>query len=90
MAQEYLGRRLTPAEFSFLLKDTGVIVHDGDDEDDNAVNTHLDFPRVDVVELAEAIWDRYEIPLIELLAPPCNHNDPAQQELFDFDDPLSF
>ena len=41
-------------------------------------------------ELAEAIWDRYEIPLIELLAPPCNHNDPAQQDLFDFDDPLCF
>ena len=41
-------------------------------------------------ELAETIWERYEIPLIELLAPPGNHNDPAQQELFDFDDPLSF
>jgi len=41
-------------------------------------------------ELAEAIWDRYEIPLIGLLAPPCNDQDPAQPELFDFDDPLSF
>ncbi len=41
-------------------------------------------------ELAEAIWDRYEIPLIDLLAPPCNDKDPAQQELFDFDDPLCF
>jgi len=41
-------------------------------------------------ELAEAIWERYQTPLIELLAPPCNHNDPAQPELFDFDDPLSF
>ena len=41
-------------------------------------------------ELAEAIWDRYEIPLIELLAAPCNPNDPAQPELFDFDDPLCF
>ena len=41
-------------------------------------------------ELAETIWNRYEIPLIELLAPPCNDHDPAQPELFDFDDPLSF
>jgi hypothetical protein len=41
-------------------------------------------------ELAETIWDRYEIPLIGLLAPPCNDKDPAQPELFDFDDPLSF
>ena len=41
-------------------------------------------------ELAEAIWERYEIPLIGLLAPPCNDQDPAQPELFDFDDPLSF
>jgi len=41
-------------------------------------------------ELADTIWDRYEIPLIELLAPRCNNHDPAQPELFDFDDPLSF
>ncbi len=41
-------------------------------------------------ELAEAIWDRYQMPLIERLAPPCHDKDPAQQELFDFDDPLSF
>ena len=41
-------------------------------------------------ELAEAIWGRYEIPLIGLLAPPGNDKDPAQPELFDFDDPLCF
>ena len=41
-------------------------------------------------ELAEAIWDRYESPLIELLTPPGNDKDPAQPELFDFDDPLCF
>ena len=39
-----------------LLKDTGITIHDGDDEDDNVVNTGLDFTRVDVVALAEAIW----------------------------------
>jgi len=41
-------------------------------------------------ELAETIWDRYEIRLIELLAPNRDDYDPAQPELFDFDDPLSF
>jgi len=41
-------------------------------------------------QVSTAIHNRYEIPLIELLASPCNQNDPAQQALFDFDDPLSF
>ena len=41
-------------------------------------------------QLAETIWNRYEIPLIELLVPEYNDNDPSQPELFDFDDPLSF
>jgi subtilisin family serine protease len=35
IAEQYLGRRLSLAEFRGLLAATGVIVNDGDDEDDN-------------------------------------------------------
>jgi len=55
LAVQELGRRLTSAEFGSLLAETGVMVNDGDDEDDNVTNTGLDFPRVDVFALAEAI-----------------------------------
>jgi hypothetical protein len=41
-------------------------------------------------DLAEAIWKRYEIPLIELLAPEIEPQNTAQPDLFDFDDPLPF
>ena len=40
-------------------------------------------------DLAEAIWNRYEIPLVELLAPELDP-DAAQPDLFDFNDPLPF
>ena len=41
-------------------------------------------------DLAEAIWNRYEIPLIELLAPDLDRGTGAQPDLFDFDDPRPF
>ena len=40
-------------------------------------------------DLTEAIWNRYEIPLVELLAPELDP-DAAQPDLFDFNDPLPF
>ena len=55
LADQVLGRRLTPAEFTQMLSDTAVTINDGDDEDDNVVNTGLDFERVDVLALGEAI-----------------------------------
>lgn len=55
LAQREWGRRLTPTEFSSLLTDTGVVINDGDDEDDNVSNTGLDFSRVDLLALAEEI-----------------------------------
>jgi hypothetical protein len=55
LSQRELGRRLSMAEISNLLRTTGVVIHDGDDEDDNVTPTNLDFPRVDVFALAEAI-----------------------------------
>ncbi|NJK66383.1 MAG: hypothetical protein HC941_07485 [Microcoleus sp. SU_5_3] len=55
LAQKELGRRLTPTEFANLLKQTGVTINDGDDEDGNVTNTSLDFKRVDVLALAGGI-----------------------------------
>jgi hypothetical protein len=55
LAQRELGRRLTPPEFKGLLRSTGAAITDGDDEDDNVVHTALQFPRVDVLEMAKAI-----------------------------------
>lgn len=55
LAQQELGRRLTFNEFRDLLQSTGVTINDGDDEDDNVTNTGLDYKRVDVLALGEAI-----------------------------------
>lgn len=56
LATEHLGRRFSMAEFRDLLATTSVVIHDGDDEDDNVFNTNLDYKRVDVMELGSAIW----------------------------------
>ncbi|MGK7956590.1 MAG: S8 family serine peptidase [Crocosphaera sp.] len=56
LAMQELGRKLTPTEFADLLRDTGVTITDGDDEDDNVINTGLDFKRVDVHALGKAIY----------------------------------
>jgi len=43
-----------------------------------------------LTELADALWNRYEIPLSELLAPELEQNDPLEPDLFDFDDSIPF
>jgi len=55
LAESFLGRRLTVSEFASLVEATGAVINDGDDEDDNVTNTGLDFRRVDMLALAEAI-----------------------------------
>ncbi|MEG4307513.1 S8 family serine peptidase, partial [Microcoleus sp. D3_18a_C4] len=57
LAQQELGRRLTPTEFANLLKQTGVTINDGDDEEgnDNVKHTGLNFKRVDVLALGQGI-----------------------------------
>ena len=55
LAEQTIDRRLTPEEFQNLLSTTGVTINDGDDEDDNVVNTGLNFKRVDMMALGEAI-----------------------------------
>lgn len=41
-------------------------------------------------DLRDAIWNCYELPLIDLLQSELNQNDPSQSDLFDFDDPIPF
>jgi len=41
-------------------------------------------------DLAEAIWNRYEVELIEHLRNDRVYADTSQLDLFDFDDPLPF
>ena len=41
-------------------------------------------------DLADTIWDRYELVLIEQLRGDLDPHDSAQLDLFDFDDPLNF
>ncbi|XZN92083.1 MAG: SBBP repeat-containing protein [Microcoleus sp.] len=55
LAQQKLGRRLTQTEFAQLLKSTGVTINDGDNESDNVFNTGINFKRVDVLALGQAI-----------------------------------
>ena len=43
-----------------------------------------------LTDLADALWNRYEIPLFQLLAPELDQNDDSQLDLFDFDDPIPF
>jgi predicted phage tail protein len=55
IATEYLGRRLTVLEFNSLVADTGHGLVDGDDEDDNVMNTGLAYRRLDIAALAAGI-----------------------------------
>lgn len=55
LAVQELGRRLTPDEFRSLIKSTGDVIKDGDDEDDNVNNTGLEFRRANMLNLGDAI-----------------------------------
>ena len=55
LAQRELGRRLSFDEIRSLLKSTGDTINDGDDERDSVANTGLNFKRIDMMALAEAI-----------------------------------
>jgi len=76
LAHEHLGRRLTVNEFAALLQDTTVHINDGDDENDNVTNTGLDFPRVDMLALGEAILAMRGDPLVAWDPNPTNGSTP--------------
>ncbi|RDE49091.1 MAG: tandem-95 repeat protein, partial [Candidatus Accumulibacter meliphilus] len=52
IARQTLGRGLTTGEFATLLRETGTLINDGDDEVDNVANTDRDFARMDFLQLA--------------------------------------
>jgi hypothetical protein len=41
-------------------------------------------------DLADAIWNRYEVALIEQLRSERDYGDTSQLDLFDVDDPIPF
>lgn len=55
LANQTIGRSLTPSEFETLLLQSGVTVFDGDDEDNSLAATNTNYQRVDVLALGEAI-----------------------------------
>jgi hypothetical protein len=57
LAAQYLGHSLTGAEFRQLALATGVEIQDGDNEDDNVINTGASFRRLDLWALANRIWE---------------------------------
>jgi hypothetical protein len=55
MSVAAIGRRLSLAEFKTLLASSSNWLVDGDDENDNVINTGVSFPRVNALRLAERI-----------------------------------
>lgn len=55
LAMQTLGRKLTPAEFEQMLKETGDTIFDADTQDDNVKNTNTSYKRANMFALAEAI-----------------------------------
>jgi Ca2+-binding RTX toxin-like protein/protocatechuate 3,4-dioxygenase beta subunit len=55
IAQTNLGRKLTLTEFDSLLSTTSDLIIDGDNENDNVINTGATYPRINVLSLANGI-----------------------------------
>ena len=43
-----------------------------------------------LTDISAAVWRHYETPMRDLLAREPERRDPAQQDLFGFDDPIDF
>jgi hypothetical protein len=56
IAQATLGRQLNVSEFRTLLANTSDLIVDGDDENDNIINTGATFPRLNIFRLADRIF----------------------------------
>ena len=55
MADDLLGRRLTPDEFETMLMSSATTIFDGDDERDNVASLDTPLPRGDMLALAQEI-----------------------------------
>ncbi len=60
LAEERLGQRLTPAQFRELLRTTGQVIHDGDNEQGlmTRIDVGIDLHRLSVAALANAVLDK--------------------------------
>ncbi|MAD79946.1 MAG: hypothetical protein CMJ50_03755, partial [Planctomycetaceae bacterium] len=86
LAVQELARRLTQSEFVSLMQTTGVTINDGDDEDDNVINTGADFQRLDVHALGNAILALGGQSVSALLGPQLISINPNEGDIFNFDD----
>jgi hypothetical protein len=75
LAEQELGRRLTVAEFRDQLQNTGVLVNDGDNEDDNVLNTGADYRRLNILALAESLLVNPGPPTISIFDSTVNEPD---------------
>ncbi|MFT3684852.1 MAG: S8 family serine peptidase [Phycisphaerales bacterium] len=70
MATDLLGRRLTVNEFRSILVSSATSIIDGDDEDDNVQHNGAQYPLVNALGMAEAIWAmRVDAAPVENTAP---------------------
>jgi Subtilase family/Calx-beta domain len=58
LADRYLGRSLNVNEFRQLVLSTGKDIRDGDDENDNVINTGLGLKRLDLFAMANQLWQQ--------------------------------
>ncbi|MCC5638376.1 S8 family serine peptidase [Nostoc sp. CHAB 5844] len=58
-ALQFGGRLLTPTEIVSILRSTADIIFDGDDEDDNVVNTNTSYRRLNIYNAITEIRNRF-------------------------------
>ncbi|MCX5980520.1 MAG: putative Ig domain-containing protein, partial [Nostocales cyanobacterium LacPavin_0920_SED1_MAG_38_18] len=83
IAEEKLGRKLTVNEFRNLLDTNSVIINDGDNENDNVTNTGKNYPRVDLLKLAEGILNLSGSTSNPNPVDPGNNNNNSATTIFD-------
>ncbi|WP_371316540.1 putative Ig domain-containing protein [Dolichospermum heterosporum] len=83
IAEEKLGRKLTVNEFRNLLDTNSVIINDGDNENDNVTNTGKNYPRVDLLKLAEGILNLSGSTSNPNPVNPGNNNNNGVTTIFD-------
>ena len=83
IAVEKLGRKLTVNEFRNLLSTNSVIINDGDNENDNVTNTGKNYPRVDLLKLAEGILNLGGATSNPNPVDPGNNNNNGATTIFD-------
>ena len=69
IAREHHDRTLTTDQFRTLIRDSGVWVHDGDDEHDSVSNTGAEFARLDLHALAMRIATLDSSQLVDSVEP---------------------